>query len=114
MLDRNRPTLAAVAAAFLASLAGDLEPYVAALPVLSDATAQVGLTLAAMVVAGLVGAAAQHLGDRAPWAFDSHLAGVAYALRLDPDEHDDDERELLRKAGIGSVEDAKRIIGEID
>ena len=59
------PTAAAAVAAVLASLAADLEPHLAGLPVISEGTAQ----LALVVVVGLVGGLVGKLAERwtVPW-----------------------------------------------
>lgn len=59
------PTAAGAAAALVASVAGDVQPYVEALPVVSPTTA----TLTVYVAAGLVGGAIGKLAERwtMPW-----------------------------------------------
>lgn len=48
------------------------------------------------------------------WGPENHAAAVAYAFSLDPESYDGAEQVLLDRAGVGSIEEAKRMIGEIE
>ena len=108
-MSRNRPTLGTLLTAFLVSLvtwAWTLLPDTIPVEVATS-----GYALAVAVVAYLVGQAVQHLGDRAPWADDTHRAAVAYALSLDPAHHADELDGILNRLGLDSVDEAAIRIG---
>ena len=91
---RERPTLGALAVAFLISLLNwvvDLVP-----PSVPGEVVASGYALVALAIAVLVGQAVQRLGERAPWAADSHAATVTYALTLNPEDHPLDRLQAAR------------------
>lgn len=105
-MNQHRPTVAAVVTGLVGSL---LAWAIATLPASVPADVTGWLGAAAILIAGIIGAAAGKVAERHTWAEDSHVAAVAYAFSLDPDEWDDE----LRKAGLPSHEEAKRRIGTL-
>jgi hypothetical protein len=109
---RERPTLGALAVAFVVALLTwlrDLLP--AGIP---DEVVTSGYALACFAVAVLVGQAVSKLGERAPWAADTHKAVTAYALLRNPDDHPaevDAANGLLQQLGLASLDEARQLIG---
>ena len=65
MIREHPPTAAAAIAAVLASLAADLEPYLAGMPLISEGTAQLALVVAVGVAGWIVGKVAERW--TVPW-----------------------------------------------
>lgn len=64
-----------------------------------------GATSGYALAVGLVGQAVRHVGDRAPWAYSTHRAAVAYALSLDPDVHGDELQQVPERFGLDDADD---------
>jgi hypothetical protein len=114
-LSRERPTIGALIVAFLTALVTwgyDLVPDAIPEPV-----ASAGYALVLAAVATVVGKAVQGewftrlFGDHAPWADQTHGAAVALALSMDPDIHPDELQLLLQRLGVGTLEEARELIG---
>lgn len=106
---QNRPTLATTLAAFLAALAGwGVDSLPASIP---GEVIGTGYALVLLVIGLVVGQAVQWLGRNAPWAANTHAAAVAYALTLDPNAHRAELEQLLTRLGVGSIEEARRLVG---
>lgn len=104
-MKRNRPTIGTSLTALLVSL---LHWGVSSLPETVPAEVTTSLLgFGAVLVAIAVGLVTQYVGKHAPWAAETHKAAVAYAVSLDPEAHADD----LQYLGVGSLEEARRIIG---
>jgi hypothetical protein len=105
----NRPALASAAAAFVGALiAWGADALAGRVP---DTVVTSGTVLLLLIAGAAIGGATQYVGRKAPWAFDTHVSAVAYALSLDPAQHQAELEAALRHLGVDSIEDAERIIG---
>lgn len=107
--DHNRPTLGTLVVGFLVSLV--TWGYRALPDGVPSEVAISGYALAIAVVALAVGQAVQRVGDRAPWADETHRMAVAYALSLDPAHHEGELETLLSRLGLESPDEARRLVG---
>lgn len=106
---RNRPTIGTLVVSFVtALLSWGYQHIPETVPVEVRTT---GAALVIALVAYGVGQLVQHVGDRAPWADDTHRAAVAYALSLDPEAHGDELAAVLAHLGLDDLDEAARIIG---
>lgn len=106
---RERPTLGALLVAFLTAVASwGWDAIPASVP--TEVTAS-GYPLVLFAIGVGVGQAVQRLGKRAPWAVDTHAAAVAYAKSLPADAADEHVAAFLEQAGVGTVDEAARLIG---